>query len=394
MSGRVMCSVPVGINTALPPVYLNEISPRTLRGAIGAIHPFAAAIGLLVSRILGLPYILGNEWGWPILLAVSVIPMMYQLVAFPFCPESPRYLFVEKSDESATRHALQKLRNTSNVDAELADFQRDHELSKGAPRVTIGELFKDPFLRKTTFIAIGVMVSQHLTGVIAVMYYSTAIFKSAGLVHGNQAIYGTIGLGVVNVVMTLAAVFLVEKTGRKRLLLIGLGGSIVFMSLLVVCTTQSKATQLSHDSQFLGTINPYAVGSTISLVIYSIFVSIGPAAIPNLLVSELFATAPRAAGSSVAVGVNRITGFAITLAFPYIKASIEEYTFVVFVVTLAVTIVFTKICVIETKGKTTEEIQYELRHGQVMSKASRHSTDVKPGTRDVAYYKVQTEEKL
>ncbi|GAU92294.1 hypothetical protein RvY_04394-3 [Ramazzottius varieornatus] len=102
--GRLVAGFASGINTALPPVYLNEISPRTLRGAIGAIHPFAAAIGLLVSRILGLPYILGNEWGWPILLAVSVIPMMYQLVAFPFCPESPRYLFVEKSDESATRH--------------------------------------------------------------------------------------------------------------------------------------------------------------------------------------------------------------------------------------------------------------------------------------------------
>ena len=101
----------VGINTSLPPVYLNEISPTSLRGAVGALHELSAVTGMFIAQILGLPYILGNDWGWPLLLGASALPVLFQLIALPFCPESPRYLFVEKHDEEAAQHGTVKVSN-------------------------------------------------------------------------------------------------------------------------------------------------------------------------------------------------------------------------------------------------------------------------------------------
>ncbi|GAU92293.1 hypothetical protein RvY_04393 [Ramazzottius varieornatus] len=391
--GRLIAGFTVGISSSLPPVYLNEIAPTSLRGAVGALHELSLVTGIFVAQILGLPYILGNAWGWPLLLGASGIPVLFMLVALPFCPESPRYLFVKKQDEQATRRALNRLRGTSDVEAELDEIGQEYALTLRAPKFSIGDLFKDPFLRKTTFIAIGVMVCQHFSGVIAVMFYSTAIFKSAGLTQSNQAIYATIALGGINVLATVVTVFLMEKVGRKVLLLIGFTGMAVLMTILTICLFQTKVTHpLVEDNALAIGINPFAIGSTLSLLGYIIFFSIGPGAIPWVLVTELFATAPRAAASSVAVGVNRLSAFLIALAFPYIQAAIEEYTFVIFIATLTLAMVFTNTCIIETKGKTVEAIQYELRHGPLMTRHSRRSA-IKPRVRDVTYDQVEMEEK-
>ncbi|GAU92281.1 hypothetical protein RvY_04381 [Ramazzottius varieornatus] len=391
--GRFIAGFNMGVNIAVPPMYFNEIAPVSLRGAIGALHETVGVTGVLISMVLGLPAILGNEWGWPIMLALTAVPAIFQLVALPLCPESPRYLFVEKRNETAARHALERLRGTSDVNEEMHEIHQEYELIENEADVTIRDLFRDRFLRRITLIAAGVMMSQQLSGIDAVMFYSTAIFHSAGLVQGNQAVYATIAVGAVNALMTLASVFLVEKAGRKILLLIGYGGMAVLTTLLTIFLLQTKITESPEDEPNLNqSMSPFAIGSTISLLGYIVFFSIGPGAIPWFLVNELFATAPRAAASSVAVGVNRLSSLTVALSFPYIQAAIGEYTFIIFVVILAIATIFTQTCIIETKGKTTEEIQYELQHGKPMRKPSRPSSFSKAG--DISYDKVQLEDKL
>ncbi|GAU90882.1 hypothetical protein RvY_03240 [Ramazzottius varieornatus] len=362
--GRLIAGFNAGISSGLPPMYFSEISPASLRGALGTVHQLSIVIAIWFSQIFGLPYILGNEWGWPILLGFSAVPAVYQLVALAFCPESPTYLYVEKREEIAARSALIRLRGTSNVEAELEEIRQEYEKTKNDPAISIADLFRDSFLRQVTLIAGGLMLCQQLSGIDAVMFYSTAIFKSAGLQEGNQAVYATIATGGVNVLMTVASLFLVEKAGRKVLLLIGYSGMLVFMTLLTIFMLQTKATEPPvEEARPIGGMNPFAIGSTICLIGYIVFFATGPGSIPWFLVSELFTTAPRAAATSVAVGVNRFCSLLIAITFPYLNNAINEYTFIIFVTILTLIIMFTKFFVIETKGKTTEQVQHELRYG-------------------------------
>ncbi|GAV07045.1 hypothetical protein RvY_16933 [Ramazzottius varieornatus] len=137
------------------------------------------------------------------------------------------------------------------------------------------------------------------------------------------------------------------------LLLVGYGGMAVFTTLLTIFMPQTKATENAVEvSDPDGGMNALAIGSVVSLLGYTAFYAVGP---------EMFATAPRAAATSVLTGVNRFGSLFIALTFPYIQTSIEEYTFIIFVAFLALIILFTQVFLIETKGKTTEEIQRELR---------------------------------
>jgi Sugar (and other) transporter len=179
-----------GINSGVPPLYFTEISTPGLRGALGSVHQLFVTIAIWISQILGMPYILGTYWGWPILVGLSAVPAIYQLFALPFCPESPKFLYMGKRDEKGARKgiekvsiqipttsskrklyppvALEKLRATASVEEEIEEIRVEYEKTKDLPSVSIGMLFRDPFLRKVTLIAAGLMVCQQLSGIDAV----------------------------------------------------------------------------------------------------------------------------------------------------------------------------------------------------------------------------------
>ena len=102
---RIDCLFPskLGVNSGIPPMYFTEIAPASLRGALGSVHQLFITVAIWVSQILGMPYLLGNTKLWPILISLSVVPAVYQLIALPFCPESPKFLFGNKRDEKGAR---------------------------------------------------------------------------------------------------------------------------------------------------------------------------------------------------------------------------------------------------------------------------------------------------
>ncbi|OWA49841.1 Glucose transporter type 1 [Hypsibius exemplaris] len=356
----------VGVNSGIPPLYFTEIAPASLRGALGSVHQLFITIAIWTSQILGMPYILGTSTLWPILVALSAVPAVYQMIALPFCPESPKFLF-EKSGEQAARKALEKLRNTTEVDDELKELRDEYEASKDLPTVSIPSLFRDPFLRKVTLIAAGLMVCQQLSGIDAVMFYSTSIFRSAGL-SATTAMFATIGMGAVNVGMTFVSVVLVEKAGRRTLLLVGYCGMSLFIALLTISNLLYSAG--TPGPEFSGTPNSFAFAaftSMICVIAFVIMFATGPGSIPWFLVAELFEQGARPAATTVAVGTNRFCSLIITLTFPLVQVALGEYTFLIFVVLLVSFIFFTHIFVIETKGKSTEQIQRELRGDKYQS---------------------------
>ncbi|XP_050412311.2 solute carrier family 2, facilitated glucose transporter member 1-like isoform X1 [Patella vulgata] len=343
IAGRFVVGINAGINTGIVPLYLSEIAPIELRGFCGTFNQMSITFGVVISQLLGLDFILGTDELWPLLLALTLVPVLYQLCVLTFCCESPRYLMLTKHDEQAARKALMWFRETTNVNSEMDEMRSEAVEQIHRKKFSVGDLIKTKELRTPLIISMVLQLSQQFSGINAVIYYSTDIFTSAGLAR-STAEYATLGVSVVNVSMTFVSAFFMDRLGRRALHLAGLGGMFVFTAVLTV----SRVFQPSHH--WLSFICILAV------VFYIIFFAIGPGSIPWFIVAELFTQGPRTAAVSVAVLVNWLSNFVVGFVFPILQSAISDYSFVPFVVLLACFWLFTYIMLPETKGKTVEEI--------------------------------------
>ena len=166
IAGRFIIGLNAGLNSGAPPMYLTEIAPAELRGAIGTVHQVVCVVGVFVSQILGLEYILGSPGGWPFLFGFSVVPAMIQLVTLPCCPESPRHLYLNRHEVERAAKALEFFQSPSDVTKELNRMEEDFEKTKDMPKVTIVDLFRDRFLRRVITICIMAMLSQQFSGMV------------------------------------------------------------------------------------------------------------------------------------------------------------------------------------------------------------------------------------
>merc|ERR1712079_976776 len=176
--------------------------------------------------------VLGNEGGWPWLLFLTVIPGVLQLATLPFCPESPKHLLLDKDDEERAISALTWLRGRVDVHAEIDEYKSEREAAKGIKKVTLFEMVRTSSLLKPLIIAMMMMLAQQLSGINAAIFYSTSIFKSAGL-DEQMAQGATLGMGACNVLMTFVSLVLIEKAGRKTLMIIGLSVMFLMTTLLL-----------------------------------------------------------------------------------------------------------------------------------------------------------------
>lgn len=346
--GRFLIGINSGLNAGLAPMYLAEISPVNLRGAIGTVYQLVITISILVAQILGLNSVLGTVNSWPTLLAITVVPAIFQLLTLPFCPESPKYLLLSKGKELEAQKALSWFRDSLAVHEEMDVMRAEYDALKLIPKVTVRELITNSALRIPLIISLTVMIAQQLSGINAVMFYSTAIFMMAGLKEDNST-YATLGMGAINVFMTVVSLFLVEKAGRKTLLLIGFAGMAVDTFLLTIgmIFAQSSATA--------------SIFCVIFVFVYVIMFASGPGSIPWFLVSELFNQSARPTATSLAVCINWTANFLVGLAFLPIKEVMGAYIFFIFVVLQLLFLAFIYFKVPETKNKTLEEISAMFR---------------------------------
>ncbi|XP_060517717.1 solute carrier family 2, facilitated glucose transporter member 1-like isoform X2 [Cylas formicarius] len=346
--GRFLIGVNSGLNAGLAPMYLAEISPVNLRGAVGTVYQLVITISILIAQIVSLRSVLGTENHWPTLLALTIIPAVFQIVTLPFCPESPKYLLLSKGKELEAQKSLSWLRGTLAVHDEMDGMRAEAEAMKLVPRVTMRELITNSALRIPLIIALTVMVAQQLSGINAVMFFSSQIFQMAGLTD-DSATYATLGMGGINVLMTIVSLFLVEKAGRKTLLLIGFAGMTIDTTLLTI------SMLLADKAQAL------KVMCVIFVLIYVIMFASGPGSIPWFLVSELFNQSARPTASSLAVCINWTANFLVGLAFLPLANAMGPYVFIIFIVLQFLFLLFIHYKVPETKNKTLEEISAMFR---------------------------------
>ncbi|XP_008586350.1 PREDICTED: solute carrier family 2, facilitated glucose transporter member 2 isoform X1 [Galeopterus variegatus] len=346
IAGRAISGLYCGLISGLVPMYIGEIAPTTLRGALGTIHQLAIVTGIVLSQIAGLDFILGSGDLWHFLLGLSAVPAILQSLLLFFCPESPRYLYIKLDEEVKAKKSLQRLRGYDDVTKDIIEMRKEMEEASSEQKVSIIQLFTNSNYRQPILVSLMLHMAQQFSGINGIFYYSTSIFQTAGI---NQPVYATIGVGVVNTVFTAVSVFLVEKAGRRSLFLIGMSGMFVcaiFMSVGLVLL--NKFTWMSYVSM-------------IAIFLFVSFFEIGPGPIPWFMVAEFFNQGPRPAALAIAAFTNWTCNFIIALCFQYIADFCGPYVFFLFAgVVLAFTL-FAFFKVPETKGKSFEEIAAEFR---------------------------------
>ncbi|XP_073973707.1 facilitated glucose transporter protein 1-like isoform X2 [Rhodnius prolixus] len=345
--GRFIIGLNAGINAGLAPVYLTEISPVALRGAVGTVYQFVITISILLSQILGLQSMLGTEDRWPYLFLFLLVPALIQTITLPFCPESPKQMLKVTRNEIKAKQALIWLRGSLDVHAEFEEMKGELESERNQPTVSLSQLLINRRLRTPLLISSCLMLAQQFSGINIITYYSTMLFLRAGLTE-NTAQYATLGVSCVNVLMTLISLILVEKSGRKTLLLIGFGGMFVSTILLSRCLAYVEMVFLAYLS-------------IAAVVLFVAFFSIGPGAIPWFITTELFAHNARPTATSVAVCINWMANFMVGISFLPLTMLWRHNALMVFAFLQALSLLFIHYLVPETKNKTIEEISTLFR---------------------------------
>ncbi|KAF3839630.1 hypothetical protein F7725_018347 [Dissostichus mawsoni] len=320
--GRLIIGVFCGLCTGLTPMYVGEIAPTALRGAFGTLHQLGVVIGILVAQVFGLEFLLGSDYLWPLLLALTILPAIVQSILLPFCPESPRYLLIVLNQEEEARKAMVRLRGCEDVSDDINEMKEEGMKMALEKKVTIPELFRSPNYRQPIIIAIILQLSQQLSGINAVFYYSTGIFDTAGV---TQPIYATIGAGVVNTVFTVVSLFLVERAGRRTLHLIGLAGMAFFALIMTISLVLVKT---NPSLSYLAIVAVFGFVASFEM---------GPGPIPG---SSWLSSSPRGPG---------------LLPWPSPELC-GPYVFIIFMVLLILFFIFTFLRVPETRGRTFDDI--------------------------------------
>ncbi|XDV37880.1 hypothetical protein PO909_007411 [Leuciscus waleckii] len=341
--GRFIIGMDSGVALSVLPMYLGEISPRQVRGSIGQFHAIFICLGVFIGQVLGLPEIFGQEDRWNFLFAFLAFPALLQLCVLPFLPESPRFLLMERRDEVAAKKAFQAFLGRTDVSRELDEVHAESRAQNTQRTASVLELFRKRSLRWQLITVIVVMSCYQLCGLNAIWYYTNGIFEKAGF---KKALipYITLSTGGIETLAAIISGLVIEKIGRRPLLIFGFSAMAVFFSLLTVF--------LHFQDSF--SWMPCLSFTSILLLIAS-FCS-GPGGVPFVLTGELFEQSYRPAAFMVAGTVNWLSNFAVGLLFPFIQEALQTFAFLLFVVVCAAGAVYLLVVLPETKNKTFVEI--------------------------------------
>jgi sugar porter (SP) family MFS transporter len=334
---RLIIGVAIGVASFVAPMYLSEISPPRTRGFIVALNQLAITLGILASYVVDYAFEPGGRWRW--MLGVGVVPAVVLLMGMLVMPESPRWLALAGQREKALG-VLRRVRPPAQAAAELADIQNTAQ----AHRARLNRLLA-PDLRMPLVIGVGLAILQQVTGINTVIYYAPMIFESAGMPGAAASILATMGVGLGNVLMTIIALMLLDRVGRRPLLLVGEVGMVASLAILAVGFA-------------LGPRGGTAALTTVSLVAYVGFFAIGLGPVFWLMISEIYPLAVRGAAMSVATFANWFSNLLVTLVFPSLIAGVGPAgAFAGFAMVGVLGFVFSLRLVPETKGRTLEEIE-------------------------------------
>ncbi|MFC4439686.1 MULTISPECIES: sugar porter family MFS transporter [Natrialbaceae] len=349
--GRIVDGIGVGFASVVGPLYISEISPPKIRGSLVSLNQLTITSGILIAYLVNYAFSSGGEWRW--MLGLGMVPATVLFVGMLFMPESPRWLY-EQGREADARDVLSRTRTEGQVAAELREIKETIRTESG----TLRDLLQ-PWVRPMLVVGIGLAVFQQVTGINTVMYYAPTILESTGF-EDTASILATVGIGVVNVVMTVVAVLLIDRTGRRPLLLTGLGGMTVMLAVL------GAVFYLPGLSGGLGLL------ATGSLMLYVAFFAIGLGPVFWLMIAEIYPMEVRGTAMGVVTVLNWAANLIVSLTFlRLVDVFGQSGTFWLYGALTLLALVFCYHLVPETKGRSLEEIEADLRETAFGSDADR-----------------------
>lgn len=295
-AGRLIAGLGVGIESTIVPVLLSEIAPTAIRGTITTLHQMTLVIGILAATLVGFGFVQYVEQGWRYVQFFAIVPSVLQLFFAAFLPESPKWLVRNKQVEKA-RTTLQQLRGpNANVDVELEQIESD---LKDEGNTDVAVTWTDVFaVRRPMIVGCLLMTFQPFSGINAVFGYSTQIFGFAGV---DDALLSALLAAGTNVFATVIAIFLIDRLGRKTLLLTGTSLMVVSEAVMGVVLLALNA----HEK-----VQGYLAVVTTLLFVFGFAIGMGAAC--WTVMSEILPDRIRNKAFSVFVAISWINNLAIT----------------------------------------------------------------------------------
>ncbi|KAJ8722423.1 hypothetical protein PYW07_003603 [Mythimna separata] len=347
--GRLLVGLSGGLTTSIVPMYLTELAPARLTGAMGVACPMGVNVGVLVGQLCGLDVILGRDADWPYLLSVYVLLVIICLPLLFILPESPKYLFVVKKNEERALKELSRLRGlsqsllTDDIELLREEVRCSEAASVNGESWNMVRVLRDRRLRLPLLLTCSMQAGQQTSGINAVFYYSQTIFKQAGLSVQNSQ-YATIGCGFINVCTAVLMLKLLPRFGRRPLLLASVCAAALLLAALAACML------------FMDLVSWMPYVCMMAVLSYVLVYGFGLGPIPYFIASEIFEVGPRPAGMAWGSLANWGGNFLVGMSFPSMRESIGPYSFLIFSAVTAALFVFQKMYFPETRGKTPTQV--------------------------------------
>jgi sugar porter (SP) family MFS transporter len=334
---RFIGGLGVGASTIAAPTYVSEIAPQKYRGRLVSLYQFNIVLGILIAFLSN--YLLRNtgEEPWRWMLGVEAIPAIIYTFFVVMVPRSPRWL-ISKARNAEAEKVLRTIHPNRDISEKMAEIQQQSETTLSGENI---------FMKKYRFpliLAFLVAFFNQLSGINALLYYAPRIFEAAGLGE-STALLSSIGVGVVNLLFTILGVVLIDKLGRRQLMLIGSIGYIISLSLVAA----------SFFLDWGGLSVP------IFLFLFIAAHAIGQGAVIWVFISEIFPNHLRAMGQAFGSSTHWLLAAIIPSLIPFLFSTVgPAYVFAFFAFMMFLQLLFVIFMMPETKGKSLEELSEEL----------------------------------
>ncbi|MCL5261606.1 MAG: sugar porter family MFS transporter [Gammaproteobacteria bacterium] len=339
--GRFVLGLAIGVASYVVPLFISEVAPAKYRGSLVLLNAIMITGGETIAFLVD--YALAPTESWRYMFGVAVFPAIALFVGMMLAPETPRWLVLKGYTEKA-RKILEKIRLANEVETELTDIK--HTIETG--RTDWKKVFSKN-VRPVLILGLLLGILQQFSGINTVMYYGPTIFEHAGFHSAASQIFSTFGMGLVNTVMSIISVIIVDRLGRRKLLLTGLlvaAGSLALISIIFKTSFHI----------------PYANWiALLCMIIYIAGYSISIGNLFWLIISEIYPLSVRSSAMSIVTAVQWGANFLVSMTFLTILELIGiSYTFMIYGMMCALGVIFCYLFVPETKGVSLEKIEENL----------------------------------
>ena len=336
---RMFLGVAIGLASATAPVYISEVAPPDIRGRLVTFFQLAVTVGIVVAYVVGLAFDASEGWRW--MLGLGAVPALALGIGMLNMPQSPRWLVMAGRDFEA-RAVLARMRSgdPDTIEQEIVEIKGEVAAKPGA-----WSDLMHPTIKAALVVGVGLAILQQVSGINTVIYYAPTIVQFTGVESSSAAILASVAVGIVNVGMTLVAIRLLDRAGRRPLLLIGSAVMAMALSSLAIVFAAGAGSTVG---------SVVAIGA-LMLYVAAFAVSLGP--IFWLLNAELYPLEVRSKAAAVGTMANWLFNFIVSLTFLLlIDALGRSGAFFFYAAICVLTFFFCKALVPETKGKRLEDI--------------------------------------